>query len=197
MTEQYPYTDSFYWHRLKQGDANALGYFYDHYIDLLFGVAIRLTGNRDLAKDCLQEVFIELWNYHASLGDVINTEGYLVKVLRSIVFKKQHKQLVLVSDFDDEEMDQGSNIEEAIVKSDIDKENNNRLQRAFSNLTRRQRQVLELRFYEGLSYDQIAARLSMNYQSVNNLVFRSILCLRRQMILLLTLLYFIAITSSR
>jgi RNA polymerase sigma-70 factor (ECF subfamily) len=55
------------------------------------------------------------------------------------------------------------------------------LNNALSNLTSRQKQVVRLRFFEGLTYEQIAAKLSMNYQSVNNLAFRAMLNLRNQM----------------
>ncbi len=56
-----------------------------------------------------------------------------------------------------------------------------------SNLTSRQILILKLRFYEGLSYEQIADKLSMNYQSVNNLAFRTIMRLRQNMYSLILL----------
>ena len=56
-----------------------------------------------------------------------------------------------------------------------------------SGLTTRQKLILRLHYYEGLSYEQIADRLSMNYQSVNNLAFRTIRHLRSMMLFLLLL----------
>ena len=55
--------DSIYWKRLQQGDSEALGILYDKYIDKLFLIALRTTDNRELAKDAVQEVFIDIWNY--------------------------------------------------------------------------------------------------------------------------------------
>jgi len=56
-----------------------------------------------------------------------------------------------------------------------------------SCLSSRQVLILKLHFYEGLSYEQIAERLSMNYQSVNNLAFRTIMRLRSHICALLIL----------
>ncbi len=180
---QYIYlNDAACWKQLKAGNSEALGYFYDNYIDRLFQASLKMTDNRELAKDALQEVFIEVWHYRASIGDVQHTYGYLVKVLKSIILKKVKSKIIIGELV---EKDQGifkeENIEESIISADIATEQKNKLNKAIGQLTSRQKQVVKLRFFEGLSYEQIAAKLSMNYQSVNNLAFRAMLSLRRQM----------------
>ena len=191
MAEQLLHIDNAYWTRLKQGDANALGYFYDQYVDKLFPVAMKLLVNRDLAKDCIQEVFVELWNYRESIGDITHSQAYLVKVLRNIIFRKQKKQkpLITCEPAEDDPVSDGLTIEDILIDIDTDKETKSRLRRALSCLTDRQKMVLELRFNQGLSYEQIAEKLNMNYQSVNNLFFRTIIRLRGQMLLLICILY--------
>ncbi len=189
MSEPVSHIDAVYWARLKQGDPEALGYLYDRYVDKLFLAASRLTNNRELAKDALQEVFIEIWNYRETLSDVNHSQSYLVKVLRSILLKKLKKENNTRSFRAEESLASSEqSMEEIIILSDADREKKSRLHQALSNLTQRQKLILELRFYEGLSYEQIADRLSMNYQSVNNLAFRSILSLRRQMFIVLLLI---------
>ncbi|MBX3238826.1 MAG: sigma-70 family RNA polymerase sigma factor [Chitinophagaceae bacterium] len=182
MSQSIYLNDAACWKQLKAGNPDALGYFYDTYIDRLFQASLKMTDNRELAKDALQEVFIEVWHYRASIGDVQYTYGYLVKVLKSIILKKV-KSKVIISELI--EKDQGifkdENIEELIISSDLAKEQKSKLNRAIGQLTTRQKQVVRLRFFEGLSYEQIAVKLSMNYQSVNNLAFRAMLSLRKQM----------------
>jgi RNA polymerase sigma factor (sigma-70 family) len=184
---EIPHIDAVYWARLKKGDAEALGYLYDSYVDKLFLAALRITNNRELAKDAMQEVFIELWNYRESLGTINYSQGYLVKVLRNILVKKIKREQ-LNGHMPAEELlaCPDANLEDILISSDTDKEKRKKLSRALSNLTSRQMLILKLHFYEGLSYEQIADRLSMNYQSVNNLAFRTILRLRSHMITLLT-----------
>jgi len=190
MTEQLLHNDNAYWARLKQGDADALGYFYDEYVDRLFPIAMKLLVNREMAKDCIQEVFVELWNYRESLGEVVHSQAYLVRVLRNIIFKKQKKQKPLITcDSVNEEVSDGLTIEDILIDIDTDKETKSRLKRALSCLTDRQKLALELRFNQGFSYEQIAEKLNMNYQSVNNLFFRTIARLRGEMFALIILLY--------
>jgi RNA polymerase sigma-70 factor (ECF subfamily) len=175
-------SDAACWKELKQGNPQALGYLYDKYIDRLFHTAFKMTDNRELAKDALQEVFIEIWHYRNSIGDVNHSHSYLAKVLKSIILKKLKTKLVINTLLDNEHgAEHDNSIEQSIIMTDLATEQKSRLSKALSQLTNRQKQVVKLRFFEGLSYEQIAAKLSMNYQSVNNLAFRAMLSLRKQM----------------
>ncbi|MBN8788096.1 MAG: sigma-70 family RNA polymerase sigma factor [Terrimonas sp.] len=175
-------SDSACWKELKQGNPEALGYLYDTYIDRLFHTAFKMTDNRELAKDALQEVFIEIWHYRNSIGEVNHSHSYLAKVLKSIILKKVKTKMVINTLSDNEHgTDHDDNIEQSIIMADLATEQKNRLYKALSQLTNRQKQVVKLRFFEGLTYEQIAVKLCMNYQSVNNLAFRAMLNLRKQM----------------
>lgn len=185
MSARTAHMDSVYWARLKTGDSQALGYLYDQYSDKIFMSALRLSADRDLAKDVLQEVFIEIWNYRNTLADVHYVQGYLLRVMRNIMVRKLKKnQLVLHMDLQDSIHSSAESIESLLISADADREKLSRLQRAVATLTRRQQQILQMRFYEGLNYEQIAEKLNMNYQSVNNLVFRTINRLRSELLLL-------------
>jgi RNA polymerase sigma factor (sigma-70 family) len=178
----HPTIETSCWTSLKKGDSAALGYLYDTYIDKLFLAALRITDNRELAKDALQEVFIQIWNYRDTIGDVTHTQAYLVRILRNILIKKlKAEHQTGPQAIGDTIACPDGNREETIIMSDTDKELDFRLNSALANLTSRQRLILQLHFYEGLSYEQIAVRLSMNYQSVNNLAFRTIRHLRNLM----------------
>lgn len=182
MPEQHPNIDCTYWNRLKESDTDALAYFYDIYIDRLFAVALRMTHNRETAKDAIQEVFIEIWNYRETITDVNNSYVYLSRVLKNILLKKIKKEEPLRLYIPNENtVDAEQSIEETIISADASNEQTSKLSRAMATLTGRQKLIMELRFYEGLSYQQIAEKLSMNYQSVNNLAFRTIIALRKNM----------------
>ncbi len=175
-------SDAFYWARLKKDDPQALGFLYDKYVDKLFLSALRTTSNRELAKDAVQEVFIELWNYRHTITDIQYSQSYLAKVLRGILLKKLKKENEAYHyELEESFVSPEESIENIIISSDTDREKKYRLKEALSNLSNRQKQLLELHFKDGLSYEQIAEKLSINYQSVNNLAFRTILRLRSLM----------------
>jgi RNA polymerase sigma factor (sigma-70 family) len=168
--------------RLRNGDPEALGELYDGYVDRLFVVALGLTNDRELARDGVQEAFVALWNYRGTIGDVQYPLAYLTRVLRSALLKKlkadQPKKHILLEEaltaLDGSREDQ-------LIALETDSEIATRLNHAIDRLTSRQKLILRLHYYEGLSYAQIAERLSMNYQSVNNLAFRTIRQLRSVM----------------
>ncbi len=180
MPERMVYNQTDCWKGLQNGDPVALGYLYDTYAGILFEKAAVMTDNRDLVKDTLQDVFINIWFYRKSLGNVLHSQHYLVKVMRHLLLKKLNtpsslpteKMILVCPDL---------NAEEKMISSDLSLETGSRLRHAVTHLTEKQQSVIQLRFYDGLSYKQIAVKLRMNYQSVNNLVFRTLLHLRRQL----------------
>jgi RNA polymerase sigma-70 factor (ECF subfamily) len=190
MSDNLQNIDAVYWNRLKNGDSKALGFLYDKYVDKLFTAASHTTDDRELAKDSVQEVFIEVWNYRHTISDVQYSQSYLTKVLRSILLKKLKKENPLHHcQLQESFVSPEQNIESILISMDADKEKKYRLKQALTKLSTRQKQVLQLHFDDGLGYEQIAEKLSINYQSVNNLAFRSILRLRN---LMFSILLFVA-----
>jgi RNA polymerase sigma factor (sigma-70 family) len=69
-------------------------------------------------------------------------------------------------------------VESAIEQNEIDAERHARLQKALNALTKRQREALFLRFYNGLPYADIAAIMDIHVDSAYNLISKSIDILR-------------------
>lgn len=185
MVEPIKNIDAIHWANLRAGDPQALGFLYDKYVDKLFLKAMRLTNNRELAKDAVQEVFLEIWQYRNSISEIQYSQSYLSKVLLSVTLKKLKKENATVrTELEEFYVSDDLNIEHILVARDIEKDKARRLQTAIASLTQRQKLILQLHFTDGLSYEQIAEKLCINYQSVNNLAFRTIHQLRNLMYLL-------------
>jgi len=56
-----PFVENHIIELLRAGDERAVTLLYDHYADALFGVALKVTHDRDLAQDVLQESFVKIW----------------------------------------------------------------------------------------------------------------------------------------
>ena len=74
------------------------------------------------------------------------------------------------------------NIEKFLVGLDESTELASKIARFFSFLTKRQQEVLFLRYYENLSNDEIAEVMGISKQSVSNLLLKSINVLRENWI---------------
>ena len=112
MSEIIKNIDAPYWNNLKKGDAEALGFLYDKYVDKLFLKACRLTNNRDIAKDVVQEVFLEIWHYRNSITEIQYSQSYLSKVLLSVTLKRMKKERTTIHTQLEDSLDSGEmNIE--------------------------------------------------------------------------------------
>ena len=51
------------WIRFKDGDLDAFGEIYEEYIDLMYDYGSKITQDKDLVKDCIQDLFVDLYKY--------------------------------------------------------------------------------------------------------------------------------------
>ena len=77
--------------------------------------------------------------------------------------------------------------EEFLVAQQGDAEQSARLLAALNKLSKRQREALYLKFFDGFSYERIAEVMSLNTQSVRNLIFNALQTLRKVVVLALML----------
>jgi RNA polymerase sigma factor (sigma-70 family) len=179
MFDHTSQTETNWWTSLKNDDPEALGYFYDTYVDKLFISAMAISNDRELIKDTLQDVFVELWKYRKTISEVKNPQAYLTRILKSLLFKKLKARRLSNIDADLATVAADElNAEELMIFSGTETINHSRLQNAVSTLSKKQQLVLKLRFYQNMSYSEIASKLGMKDQSVNNLVFRTFRRLR-------------------
>ena len=52
-------------------------YLYDKHIDNLFAVVSRFSSDREMIKDCIQDVFVKLYTKKDNLDNVENIDSYL------------------------------------------------------------------------------------------------------------------------
>ena len=67
--------------RVAEGDAEALRALYGLYGKLVFGVAHRVLGDRQLAEDCTQDVFVALWRGARSYDELpVEARNYVARL---------------------------------------------------------------------------------------------------------------------
>ena len=77
------------------------------------------------------------------------------------------------------------NIESYLINNEVRHESLVRLQSNLDKLTKRQREVIYLRFYQEMEYEDIAQSLEINYHSVVNLMYEGMKLLRKNWFLVL------------
>ena len=178
------------WEAFRLGDAQALATLFEVHYDALYNYGLKLTGDGELVKDCIQNLFQKLWRRREGLRAVLVVKAYLFKALRRHLgdetkLLRQHRYL-LPAHCDSFEVTYSH--EEFLITQQRDAEQSARLLTALNQLSNRQREAIYLKFFDGFSYERIAEVMSLNVQSVRNLVFNALKAVRKVLVVSLALL---------
>lgn len=171
------------WEAFLDGNATAYGKIFTFYYDDLYGYGLTFCHQHELVKDCIQNVFVEIGQRRKSLAHVESVKAYLIVCLRHMLLKKLEKQRRHNKLKDEQELQDSFQFspEDIIIHDEISHEKQQALKQAIQSLPARQKEVLFLRYFSGMSYKEIEEILSINYQSVRNCVYRATKQLRNFM----------------
>lgn len=163
----------------KAGDVHAFSKLYDLHVNILYNYGCRLTTDMDLLKDCIQDVFIKIYNKRNELDAVMNFKSYLFISLKNKLCdesrKRVHLSCVAVDELD---VSCGDTVENDYIEFEKNNLNNAHVNDMLNKLSPRQRKAIELYYLDEKKYEDICEILNMNYQSVRNLIHRGITKLR-------------------
>ncbi len=170
-------SDAIIWIEFRDGSEEAFDLIYDKYFAVLYGYGMQFYHNKALIKDCIQDLFIELWTKRNTLPEVQAVKYYLFQCLRRKVIKTITKKDFLgdAPDAVPFHLQSVSSTETAIINEEVVRENTKRIQGALDQLTPRQREAIFLKFYENLSYNEIALVMHLSdAKYARKLIYRSL-----------------------
>ncbi|HLX92453.1 MAG TPA: sigma-70 family RNA polymerase sigma factor [Puia sp.] len=175
------------WSLFKSGDKSAFEEIYRLHIAALLSYGTRYCNDQNILKDSIQDLFVELWHSRDHLANVSSVRFYLIKSLRYKLTRRV-KSLTFVRTELSAEAPNGGDFsrfavspEAEIIEKEIEDARIETLRRAIHFLSRRQQEVIQLRFFQGFTNEQIAELMHMNYQSVSNLVYTSLCRIRKNL----------------
>jgi RNA polymerase sigma-70 factor (ECF subfamily) len=172
-------TDLQLWTAFKNGDKEALGNLFKRYYPLLFQYGIKLCNKKTLLEDCIQELFIELWQ-NKSGNEIISVKAYLLKAVRYKVFKALKGKTAMEStDTISDEMNFEISHENFLITEQENLEKAKKILEAVNSLPTRQKEIIYLRVYQNLDYENICEIMGVNYQVARNLFYQAIQSLRK------------------
>lgn len=143
--------------RIRSGDTEALGELYDRYAGTAVGTALRVVGSREEAEDVVHDAFVAVWRkidrFDAERGSL---RAWLMTVVRNRAIDRvrARRASIDVDDADDRSLLRtGPNptLETALTRaSALD------LRSAMAELPDEQRRALELAYFEGYTYREVA-----------------------------------------
>jgi RNA polymerase sigma factor (sigma-70 family) len=165
--------------RLQQDDEAALADLMKVYYSDLYNYASRFTHDEAQLKDCIQEVFISLWQRRHSSTEILSPKYYLIRAIKNKMLKSLHKNRTAPMELNDEyDFFHEFSIEKVIIEKQISDERAEKLRRTVSVLSKRQKEIIYLKYYQYLDHGQIAELMNISRQSVYNLLHEAINKLR-------------------
>jgi RNA polymerase sigma factor (sigma-70 family) len=175
------------WDQFREGDQTAYASIMNKYTKPLFNYGYQICRDREIVKDCIQEVFFELWMRRDRISPVNCVKWYLIKSIRSRILKDQVKWNLGERLHDDYMFIVELNMEARMIQNDDQLDFVNRVQAVINGLPPRQREIMYLRFYQDLEFDQICEIMDISRQSVHNLLQKAYKSFRAEWILILFL----------
>jgi RNA polymerase sigma factor (sigma-70 family) len=170
------------WSALRQGNRKALDHIFEKYIRLLYAYGNKISKDYGLIEDCIQDLFVELWNKRELLAESVHIKFYLMKSLRRRVVRRLMNESRLSTE-QLQEHDYENNLEFSaefhIIQEQSFQEQRQQLTEAIAQLSTRQREAVYLKFYEQLSYEEIAGIMNLTVKSAYKLIGKAIDSLRK------------------
>ena len=163
-----------HWHAFTTGDREALGMLFRMYYPHLYKYGNKIVADGQVLEDCIQELFIELWQ-HKNPPPTLSVKAFLLKALKYKLLKTLQKRNILLPDAMAFEI----SYENFIIAKQEDEEKIKKVVQAIDLLSNRQKEIIYLKFYQNLSYEEVSEIMNINYQVARNLLHQAIKAMRK------------------
>lgn len=176
--------DQALWQSYRDGDKLALGKLAERYYRRLKHYGLKFSISEFEVDDCIQELFLRLWQNRSQINPTISVRHYLLKALRHhIVQHVRQQKHTAVDDLDWDNsvlFDETINPESLLIQKESLSTLVSTLKAQLEALPPREREAIYLRYYENLSIPEIAEVMNVNRQSVSNFLQKALHKLRGQ-----------------
>jgi RNA polymerase sigma-70 factor (ECF subfamily) len=150
--------------RCQQGDREAFRYLVESYQRRAVGHATAILFNRDDAEDAVQEAFIDAFKAIGTFDTSRTFYQWFYVLLRNRCYKMTGRRRHTES------------LDEALLltaQPGMSEEMTLGLEKALHSLTREEREIVCLKYFDGLSYDELAMRLQIPRGTVMSRLFNA------------------------
>ncbi|MGE5395862.1 MAG: RNA polymerase sigma factor [Candidatus Saccharibacteria bacterium] len=166
--------------RLQKGEMQAFDKVYELYCHKLFSFVLKIVKSEADADDIVQEVFVKIWESRHKLEDYHLLNSYIftiayngsIDLLRKRISSHKYIEHLKKSSV-------GVQIPDSVDEVEY-KEFLNHVEKLISSLPERQKQVYLLHREQGLTYPEIADRLSISKNTVENHMGKALTSLRQK-----------------
>jgi RNA polymerase sigma-70 factor (ECF subfamily) len=166
--------------RFRKGDPSAFDAIVAAHRLAVYRVARRLLGSHDAADEATQETFVRAWRSLHGFREDARLRTWLIRIALNVsrtVGAGRGREAVAVEAIGDPE-GSGQTPEAAAVRRDSGR----RVRRAVATLPPRQREVVALKVFSDMTYEDVAAAMGLTVGAVKAHFHQAVANLRRRMV---------------
>jgi RNA polymerase sigma factor (sigma-70 family) len=165
------------WEAFRKGDKEAFAALFRQHYETLFRYGSKFTNDTRLLEDTIHELFIEIWQ-SKSATPVLSIKAYLLKSLKYKLLKvfRQMGRVIPLVDGNDITFEWSH--EQFLIDQQDSIERKQMVLKALGQLSNRQKEIIYLKYYQNLSYEEVSEIMNINYQVARNLLYQAIKSLK-------------------
>ena len=170
--------------KAKKGDQVAFTFLLDHYWNEVYGFMLKRTENETDAEDITIETFSKAFDKIATYNPEFQFNTWLIAIAKNVhIDMLRKKKSTLFVEITDEEDQQAYNIADSSPSAEdelITEQNLSRLLQFIKELKPHYQEVIQLRYFQELSYQEIAEQLNINVGTSKSNLSRAKLILKEK-----------------
>ncbi len=166
--------------RLIQGDEQAFEKIYRLYSNRLYGKLLKLLKSVPQTEEILQDVFLKIWEYRASIDPEKSFRAFLFKIAENKAYDFFRKA-TLHKAFETELIALSTSNYTMIEELIADEDKSVLLEKAINNLPPQRQQVFRLCKLERKSYTEVGQLLGISLSTVSDHIVKATKSIRTQL----------------
>jgi RNA polymerase sigma factor (sigma-70 family) len=135
----------------------------------------KFTKDINLIEDAVHDLFVTLWTNRDNLGNPLSVKNYLYKAIRNILLKKiKSASRIFHLEEDSESIPFVVSFDHQLISNEEEKRLQQTISGVLNKLPPRQQEIIFLRFYEGLSYEEAADIMGIHVSSAYKLLYKAL-----------------------
>ncbi|WP_281231979.1 RNA polymerase sigma factor [Flavobacterium gelatinilyticum] len=163
--------------KAKKGDQIAFTFLLDYFWNEVYSFMLKRTENETVAEDITIETFSKAFDKIASYNPEFQFNTWLIAIAKNVhidlLRKKRSNLFIEITDAEDQQAyniaDPTPSAEDALIKE----QNLSRLLQCIKELKPHYQEVIQLRYFQEMSYQEIAAKIDEPLSSVKVKLLRA------------------------
>jgi RNA polymerase sigma factor (sigma-70 family) len=166
--------DEIIWNAFRNNNKEAFAVIYYRFFIVLLQKGLQISCDRELVKDCIHDLFVEIWKNKMNLATPVSVRAYLIASIQRKIFRQLKKFRTQKTEIHKIPMEIVYSKEDQLISEQLAQDQKYMVSRAVDSLTKRQKEAIHLKFYANLSYDEIAGMMKISTDSIYNLISKAI-----------------------